>query len=148
MCVCSVTQSCPVCDPMNCSPPGMRFPKQEYGSGLPFPTPRDLPNPGIEKLRLLSPLHWKADFLNIFFYNCDTWEVQLLHGKKINNPTKKWAKDLTRHFVKEDNINGQQHIQRCSISLAIREMQVKTTMWYHVTPTKMVKMKMRGSNKC
>ena len=56
------------CDPMNCSPPGMRFPKQEYGSGLPFPTPRDLPNPGIEKLCLLSPLHWKADFLNFFFF--------------------------------------------------------------------------------
>ena len=40
------------------------------------------------------------------------------------------------------------HIQRCSISLAIREVQVKTTVWYQVTSTKMVRMKMRGSNKC
>ena len=96
-----------LCNPMKCSPPGVRFPRQEYGSGLPFPTPRDLPNPGIEKLCLLSPLHWKANFF-LFFYNCDTWEAQLIHGKKINNPTKKWAKDLTRHFIKEHNTNGQQ----------------------------------------
>ena len=40
------------------------------------------------------------------------------------------------------------HIQRCSISLAIGEVQVKTTMWCQVTPTKMVKTKMRGTDKC
>ena len=40
-------QSCPtLCDPMGCSPPG--FSRQEYWSGLPFPSPGDLPNPGIE----------------------------------------------------------------------------------------------------
>ena len=48
----SVTQSCPtLCDPMDCSPPGsspMRFSKQEYWSGLPFPSPGGLPDPRIE----------------------------------------------------------------------------------------------------
>ena len=47
-----VTQSCPtLCNPMNCSLPGssvMEFFRQEYWSGLPFPSPGDLPNPGIE----------------------------------------------------------------------------------------------------
>ena len=47
-----VTQSCPtLCDPMDCSPPGssdMEFSRQEYWSGLPFPSPGDLPDPGIE----------------------------------------------------------------------------------------------------
>ena len=47
-----VTQSCPAfCNPMNCSPPGSsvhEFSRQEYWSGLPFPSPGDLPNPGIE----------------------------------------------------------------------------------------------------
>ena len=44
-----VIQSCPaVCDPMDCSPPGSSVHRQEYQSGLPFPSPRDLPNPGIE----------------------------------------------------------------------------------------------------
>ena len=47
-----VAQSCPtLCDPMDCSlpaPPSMEFSRQEYRSGLPFPSPGDLPNPGIE----------------------------------------------------------------------------------------------------
>ena len=47
-----ITQSCPtLSDPMDCSPPGssdMEFSRQEYWSGLPFPSPGDLPNPGIE----------------------------------------------------------------------------------------------------
>ena len=38
-----------ICDPMDCSPPGsIEFSRQEYWSGLPFPSPADLPNPGIE----------------------------------------------------------------------------------------------------
>ena len=45
-------QSCPtLCDPMDCSPPGssvMEFSRQEYWSGLPFPSPGVLPNPEIE----------------------------------------------------------------------------------------------------
>ena len=51
-CVCEVAQSCPtLCDPVDCSPPGSSvhgFSRQEYWSGLPFPFPGDLPNPGIE----------------------------------------------------------------------------------------------------
>ena len=47
-----VTQSCPtLCDPMDCSLPGspsIGFSRQEYWSGLPFPSPEDLPDPGIE----------------------------------------------------------------------------------------------------
>ena len=47
-----VAQSCPIlCDPMDCSQPGSSvhgFSRQGYWSGLPFPSPRDLPNPGIE----------------------------------------------------------------------------------------------------
>ena len=50
-CVC-VTRSCPtLCDPMDCSPPAalsMGLSRQEYWSGLPFPPPGDVPDPGIE----------------------------------------------------------------------------------------------------
>ena len=46
-----VAQSCPtLCDPVDCSPTGsqsMGFSRQEYWSGLPFPSPGDLPDPGI-----------------------------------------------------------------------------------------------------
>ena len=51
-CCCLVDKSYPtLCNPIDCSPPGflsMRFPKQEYWKGLPFPSPGDLPDPGIE----------------------------------------------------------------------------------------------------
>ena len=54
-----VAQSCPtLCDPMDCSPPGssiMEFSRQEYWSMLPFPSPGDLPNPGIEPESLALP---------------------------------------------------------------------------------------------
>ena len=71
-----------------------------------------------------------------------------LNTREMNIPIKKWAKEIKKHFSKEDIQMASKHMKRYSASLIITEIHIKTTMRYHLMLVRMATMKKSTNNKC
>jgi hypothetical protein len=75
-------------------------------------------------------------------------DLKKLNSPQINEPIKKWATELNRTFSKEEIQMAKTHMKKCSPSLAIKEMQIKTTLRFHLTPVTTAIIKNTTNNLC
>jgi hypothetical protein len=74
-------------------------------------------------------------------------ELKILNSSKINEPIKKWATELNRTCSKEEIQIAKKHMKKCSPSLAMKEMQIKTTLRFHFIPVRIAIIKNNNNNK-
>jgi hypothetical protein len=75
-------------------------------------------------------------------------ELKKLNTPKINKPIKKWATELNRTFSKEEIQMAKKHMKKCSPSLTIKVLQIKTTLRFHLTPVRIAIIKNTTNNMC
>jgi hypothetical protein len=75
-------------------------------------------------------------------------ELKKLNSRNSNNSIKKLGTELNKEFSTEEYQKPEKHLNKCSTSLIIREMQIKTTLRFHLTPVRMAKIKNSGDSRC
>jgi hypothetical protein len=75
-------------------------------------------------------------------------ELKKVDSRKSTNPIKKCCSELNKELSPEEYRMAEKHLKKCSASLIIREMQIKTTLRFHLTPLRMAKIKNSGDSRC
>jgi hypothetical protein len=75
-------------------------------------------------------------------------ELKKVDSRKSNHPIIKWGSELNKEFSPEEYQMAEKHLKRCSASLIIREMQIKATLRFHLTPVRMAKIKNSADSRC
>jgi hypothetical protein len=74
-------------------------------------------------------------------------ELKKLNLQRTNIPIKKWAHELNREFSKEEVQMANKYMKKCSTLLVIKEMQIKTTLRFHLTSVRSTIFKDNNNNK-
>jgi hypothetical protein len=75
-------------------------------------------------------------------------ELKKVDSRKSNNHIKKWGSELNKEFSSEEYRMTEKHLKKCSSSSIIREMHIKTSLGFHLTPARMAKVKNSGNSRC
>jgi hypothetical protein len=74
----------------------------------------------------------------------NTWkELKKLESREPHNPIKEWGTELNKEFSTEKYQMAEKHLKKCSTSLVIREMQIKTNLRFHLSPVRIAKIKIQ-----
>jgi single-stranded DNA-specific DHH superfamily exonuclease len=105
----------------------------------------------VSKLKR-TPTEWEKIFAS---YTSDKGlitriyrELKKLNSPKTNEPIKKWASELNKTFSKKEIQMAKKHMKKCSPSLAINEMQIKTTLRVHLNPVRIASISNITTNRC
>jgi hypothetical protein len=99
-----------------------------------------------------QPTHWEKIFTNPtsdtgLIFNIFK-ELNNLDSKEPNNPIKQWGKELNKEFSIEEYWMAEKHLKNGSTSLVIREMQIKTSLRFHLIPVRLAKIKNSDESRC
>jgi hypothetical protein len=75
-------------------------------------------------------------------------ELKKLDSRNSNDTVKKWGTELNKEFSAEEYQRAEKHLKKCSMSLLTRELQIQTTVRFHLTPVRMAKIKNSGVSRC